>query len=160
MKKVVLVVTRKPAALAALIAATALSNTPSRQTDSSWRSRRPSMWTAQEKYGDGLKSVELLLQQQRVGAQVDELLARDQLAHDLVDLGVDQRLAAGDRDHRRAALLDRADRLLDRHPPAQLVLGMLDLAAARRRRGCTGRAARARRSAGTSRVPRSRCFIR
>ena len=48
-----LVVTRNPRALAALIAATALSNTPSRQTDLSWRSRSPSMWTAQAKYGDG-----------------------------------------------------------------------------------------------------------
>ena len=130
-KKVVLVVTRKPAALAALIAATALSKTPSRSTDASWRSRSPSMWIAQEKYGLGLKLLELLLQQQRVRAQVDELLALDQLGRDHVDLGVDQRLAAGDRDHRRAALLDRADRLLDGHPPAQLVLGVLDLAAAR-----------------------------
>ncbi len=54
-KKVVLVVTRKPAALAALIAATALSKTPSRSTEASWRSRRPSMWIAHEKYGLGLK---------------------------------------------------------------------------------------------------------
>ena len=37
-------------------------------------------------------------------------------ADDLVDLRVHQRLAAGDRHDRRAALLDRADRLLDRHP--------------------------------------------
>jgi hypothetical protein len=42
---------------------------------------------------------------------------------------VDQRLAAGDRDHRRAALLDRADGLVDGHPPSELVLGVLDLAA-------------------------------
>ena len=131
MKNVVFVVTRKPAALAALIAATALSKTPSRSTDASWRSRRPSMWIAQEKYGLGLKFSSLRLQQQRVRAQVDEPLAFDQLVRDHVDLGVDQRLAAGDRHHRRAALLDRADRLLDRHPPAQLVLGVLDLAAAR-----------------------------
>ena len=55
MKNVVFVVTRKPRRLASRIAATALSKTPSRQTDSSWRSRRPSMWTAQAKYGDGLK---------------------------------------------------------------------------------------------------------
>ncbi len=55
MKNVVFVVTRNPRALAARIAATALSNTPSRQTDASWRSRRPSMCTAQAKYGEGLK---------------------------------------------------------------------------------------------------------
>ena len=87
------------------------------------------MWTAQEKYGDGLKQPQLALQQQSVRAQVHVLLAGDQLANDLVDLGVDQRLAAGDRDHRRATLLDRADGLVDRHPASELVLGMLDLAA-------------------------------
>ncbi len=48
-----------------------------------------------------------------------------------MDVGVDQRLAAGDRDHRRAALLDRGDRVLDRHPPPQQLVGLLDLAAAR-----------------------------
>ena len=37
------------------------------------------MWTAQAKYGRRLELVELLLQQQRVRAQVDELLALDQL---------------------------------------------------------------------------------
>ena len=81
--------------------------------------------------GARLEVVELALQQQRVGAEVDEALAFDELVGDHVDLGVDQRLAAGDRDHRRAALLDRPDGLLDRHPPPQLVLGVLDLAAAR-----------------------------
>ena len=51
LKNVVLVVTLKPLALAALMAATALSKMPSRLTDSSWRSRRPSMWTTQLKRG-------------------------------------------------------------------------------------------------------------
>src|SRR5262245_19201352 len=46
---------------------------------------------------------------------------------------MDERLAARDRDHRRARLLDRAERLVDRHAPAQLALGVLDLAAARAR---------------------------
>src|SRR5205823_6856082 len=41
-------------ALPILIAATASSNTPSLQTDSSCRSRSPSMCTTQAKYGDGL----------------------------------------------------------------------------------------------------------
>ena len=54
-KNVVLVVTRKPPALATLIAATALSNTPSRSTEASCRSRRPSMWIAHAKYGFGVK---------------------------------------------------------------------------------------------------------
>ena len=65
-----------------------------------------------------------------VGAQVDVLLALDQFVDHLVDLRVHQRLAAGDRHHRRAALLDRADRLLDRHALAQQVVRLLDLAAA------------------------------
>src|ERR1035438_9022730 len=51
---VVLVLTLKPRSLASLIAATASSNTPSLQTDSSCRSFSPSMCTPQEKYGDGL----------------------------------------------------------------------------------------------------------
>jgi hypothetical protein len=43
-------------------------------------------------------------------------LRGQQLPDDLVDLRVHQRLAAGDRHHRGAALLDRGDRLLHRHP--------------------------------------------
>ena len=50
-KNVVFVITRKPAAWACLIAATAWSNTPSLHTDSSCRSRSPSMCTIQEKFG-------------------------------------------------------------------------------------------------------------
>ena len=48
-KKVVLVVTRKPRRLASRAAATALSKVPRRLTDSSWRSRSPSMWMEKEK---------------------------------------------------------------------------------------------------------------
>ena len=112
-KKVVFVVTRKPRRLASWIASTALSNTPSRSTNSSCRSRSPSMCTTHAKYGDGLKWSSFLLQQDRVRAQVDELLALDQLPRHHVDLGMHQRLAAGDRHHRRAGLLDR------RRPPAR-----------------------------------------
>ena len=54
LKKVELVVTRKPRCLASLIASTASSNTPSLATDSSCRSRSPSMCTANAKYGDGV----------------------------------------------------------------------------------------------------------
>ena len=49
LKKVELVVTRKPRRLASLIASTASSNTPSFATDSSCRSRSPSMCTANAK---------------------------------------------------------------------------------------------------------------
>ena len=78
-----------------------------------------------------LELVQLLLQQQRVRAQVHELLACHQLRGDEVDLGMDERLAARDRDHRRARLLDRVERLLDRHPLLQDVLRVLDLPAER-----------------------------
>ncbi len=54
LKNVVFVLTLNPRLLASLIAATAWSNTPSLQTDSSCRSRRPSMCTTKAKYGDGL----------------------------------------------------------------------------------------------------------
>src|ERR1700740_3621457 len=75
-KKVVFVVTRKPAACAALIAATALSKV-----------HRPREVRA------GLELVQLALQQESVRAQVHELLAPDQLCRDRVDLGVDERLS-------------------------------------------------------------------
>ena len=55
LKNVELVVTRKPFSFRNLIASMASSNTPSLATDSSWRSCSPSMWIANEKYGDGLK---------------------------------------------------------------------------------------------------------
>ena len=115
------------------MAATALSKTPSRSTAASWRSRRPSTWTTQEKYRDGVKRSMLALQQHGVGAQVDVDLAPHELGDHLVDVGVQQRLAAGDRHHRRAALLDRADDVLDRQPLAQDVGRVLDLPAARAR---------------------------
>ena len=48
-----------------------------------------------------------------------------------LDVGVEQRLAPGDGDHRRAALLDRADHVLHRQPLAEDVGRVLDLAAPR-----------------------------
>ena len=91
------------------------------------------MWTAQAKYCDGLKRSILRSISSAFVHRKTYLRALDQLGGDHVDVGVDQRLAAGDRDHRRAALLDRGDRVLDRHPPAQQLVGLLDLAAARAR---------------------------
>ena len=50
--------------------------------------------------------MQLLLQQQRVGAERDELL-RATMPFTISPISlVDQRLAAGDRHHRRAALVD------------------------------------------------------
>jgi hypothetical protein len=74
--------------------------------------------------------IELLLEQQRVRAEIDELLARDDAFDDLRHLLVDQRLAAGDRDDGRTALVDGAQRVFDRHALAQDLVGVIDLAAA------------------------------
>ena len=80
-----------------------------------------------------LEQVELLLQQQRVGAQVNVLLARDQPLDDLLDLRMQQRLAAGNATigvpHSSTALKHSSGRQLR----LQDVRGILDLAAARAR---------------------------
>src|SRR3546814_17089707 len=75
-----------------------------------------------------LEEGDLLLQQQRVGAEVDEALALHQLGDDLRHLLVDQRLAAGDRDDRRAALLHRLDAFGNRPAKAQDLVWVVDLA--------------------------------
>ena len=77
-----------------------------------------------------LEVLQLALQQDRVGAEVDELLALGEAVGDLDDVLVDQRFAAGDRHHWRAALLHRVPALLRREPAAQDVGRMLNLAAA------------------------------
>ena len=84
----------------------------------------------EEQIGRRLEQVELLLEQQRVGAQRDEFLARHDALDDLADLLVDQRLAAGDRDHRRAALVDRVEALLHRQALVEDRVRIVDLAAA------------------------------
>src|SRR3546814_14579818 len=67
----------------------------------------------------GLEEVDLLFQQEGVGAEVDEALALHQFPHDLRHLLVDQRLAAGDRDDGCAALLRSLDAFRHRQPPVQ-----------------------------------------
>ena len=84
----------------------------------------------EEQIGRRLEQMQLLLEQQRVGAQRDELLARHDAFDDLADLLVDERLAAGDGDHRRAALVDRVEAFLHRQPPVQDRVRIVDLAAA------------------------------
>ena len=76
------------------------------------------------------EQVELLAEEQRVGAEVNVLLARDQAGDDLGDLRVHQRLAAGDGDHRGAAFLDRAETFVGREVLLEDVRGVLDFAAA------------------------------
>src|SRR6202453_1786511 len=84
----------------------------------------------EKQIGGRFEQVELLLQQQRVGAQGHELLARHQAAHDLADLLVDQRLAARNRHHPRAAFVGGLPAFLRRHAPIEDRIGIVDLAAA------------------------------
>ena len=84
----------------------------------------------EEQIGRRLEQMQLLFQQQRVGAERDELLARDDAFDDLADLLVDQRLAARDRHHRRAAFVDRVEAFLHRQPLVEDRVRIIDLAAA------------------------------
>src|ERR1700691_6759928 len=84
----------------------------------------------EKQIGRRFEQIELLFQQQRVGAQRHELLARHQAAHDLADLLVDQRLAAGNSHHRRAAFVGGIPAFLRRHAAIEDRIGIVDLAAA------------------------------
>ncbi len=77
----------------------------------------------------GLEQVQLLLEQQRVGAKRDKFLARDDAFDDLTDFAMDERLAAGNRYHRRAAFVDRVEALLDRQTLVEDRVRIIDLAA-------------------------------
>ena len=70
-------------------------------------------------------------QQQRVGADDRKFLARDDALDDLWQILVQQRLAAGHHDDRRAAFIDRGERVLDRNPLVEDGVGIIDLAATR-----------------------------
>src|SRR5581483_5188196 len=83
----------------------------------------------EKQVGRRLEQIELLFQQQGVGAQRDELLARDETAHELADLLVDQRLAARDRHHRRSAFFSGIPALLRAHAPIEDGIRIVDLAA-------------------------------
>ena len=78
-----------------------------------------------------LEQRDLFLEQQRVGAEVDVFLARDQAFDDLVDLRMHQRFAAGDGDHGRAAFVDGFKTFFGRKVFLENVRRILDLAAAR-----------------------------
>ena len=75
LKIVVLVQTRNPLSLAALMPSIAASNTPSRSTAMSWVFRMPSRWTLKKNVRLGREFVELLADEHAVGAEDDDLLA-------------------------------------------------------------------------------------
>jgi len=77
----------------------------------------------------GRELMQALLEQERVGAQVDVLPARDEAVDDLDDLRVQQRLAARQRDHRHAALIDGREALFGAQQLFQNVRWVLNLAA-------------------------------
>ena len=93
--------------------------------------RSPSRCTDHAKYGLGAKRAQLLLQQERVRAQIDELAPRDDAGGDLLDLLVQQRLAAGDRHDRGAAFVDGVEALLHGKTLVEYFVRIVDLAAAR-----------------------------
>ena len=80
-----------------------------------------------------LEEMNLLLEQQRIRAQINVLLAGDQALDDFVDLRMHQRFAAGNGNHRRAALLDRFEAILGAQVLFQDVRRILNLAATRAR---------------------------
>ena len=80
-----------------------------------------------------LEKMKLFLKQQRVRAEINVLLPRDQPFDDLVDLRMHQRLASGNRNHRRAALLDSFETLFGSHIHFENVGRVLNLAASRAR---------------------------
>ncbi len=82
-----------------------------------------------EQIGRGFKQVQLFLQQESIGAQRDELLARNDAFDDLADVAMDERLAARDRHHRRTALIDGVKAFLHRQAPVQDRIRVVNLAA-------------------------------
>ena len=82
----------------------------------------------QGQIGAGLIVVQMLLQQQGVGAQIDELLAGDDGGDDLRHFRVDQRFPARYRDHRCRALRHRGQAFIETQPPVESLLRVVDLA--------------------------------
>ena len=77
--------------------------------------------------------VEIRFEADGVGAEIHELLTLDQAANDFVDLRMQQRLAARNRNHGRAAFFGGRKAFGRRKMAAQHFDRMLDLAAARAR---------------------------
>ncbi len=75
------------------------------------------------------EEIQLLFQQQGVGAEIDIFLACYQAFDNLGDLGMHERFAAGDGDHRRAAFVYGAKTFLRREIFFQDMGRVLDLAA-------------------------------
>src|SRR5579884_3128445 len=84
-----------------------------------------------------LEQINLLFQQQRIGAEVDVLLALHETGDNLVNLRMQQWLATRNRHRRCAALFESLEALLGRELHFQHVPGILDLSAASTRQIAT-----------------------
>ena len=82
------------------------------------------------RYGERLVFVDVLGEQDGVGAQIDEFLALHDAGDDLRHFLVDQRLASRNGHDGGAALVHGLQRVLDAHALLQDLLRIVDLAAA------------------------------
>src|ERR1700730_16888468 len=80
--------------------------------------------------GARLVLIDLLFEQQRIGADDRKFFARNDALDDLWQISVQQRLAPRPHDHRSAALIDRGQGVLNRDPFVKNGVGIVDLAAA------------------------------
>ena len=76
------------------------------------------------------KLIELLFKQQRIGAQIDELLAPDDAFDNGHDILVYQRFPPGDGNYRGAAFINRVQAFLGAEPLIEDIVFIVDLAAA------------------------------
>src|SRR6267378_5302832 len=78
----------------------------------------------------GLEQVDLFLEEQGVGAEVDKFLFGHDTGGDLINVAVQQRLATGKHHDRGAALLDSLEALIDAQALIEDRVRVVDLAAA------------------------------
>ena len=97
-----------------------------------------------------LEQVNLFLEEQGVGAEIDKFLLGHDKRGDLIDVAVQQRLAAGENHDRGAALVDRVETLFGAQALIEDRVRVVDLAAA----GTGEVAAKQRLQHQNQRVPR------
>ena len=81
------------------------------------------------KIGAGFEPVQFLLEKQRVGAEIDEFLTSGDTRDDVADLGMNERLAAGDRNDGGTALVDRFEAFVDTEAEIEDMFWKLNLTA-------------------------------
>ena len=110
----------------------------------------PSRWTLKKKRGCGVNSLSFLAQNMPL-VQSWMCLPRFRICADQrADFRIEQRLAAADRDHGRAALVDGLQALFERQPLARWWFRTRGCARSRCRSDCRRAAARASSPAGSA----------